>query len=83
MLLLITAFVLYWYFLLIPAMIPYLGKGSLWTGISQGSSNDIILLFWVFFLGHPKYPNTVDADWKAHKEDMMHRPKWRGYIRTL
>lgn len=36
-----------------------------------------------YFLGHPKYPNTVDADWKAHKEDMMHRPKWRGYIRTL
>lgn len=35
------------------------------------------------FLGHPKYPNTVDADWKAHKEDMMHRPKWRGHIRTL
>lgn len=35
------------------------------------------------FLGHPKYPNTVNADWKAHKEDMIHRPKWRGYIRTL
>lgn len=65
-------------FLLIPGMIPYLGKGSLWTGIRQGSSNDIILLFWVFFLGHPKYPNTVDTDRKAHKEDMMHRPKWRG-----
>lgn len=63
-------------------MIPYLGKGSLWTGITQGSSNDIILLFCIF-LGHPKYSNTVDADWKAHKEDMMHRPTWRGYIRTL
>lgn len=36
-----------------------------------------------YFLGHPKYPNTVDADGKTHKEDMMHRPKWRGCIRTL